>query len=211
MSGLDLALTGATRLSFDAGGTSALHKGFIAGGTTQKFVVKALEGQVMMLTTTSPNNNIFLGVTLAGNGATLLSLDKQWTNWWGNLPAMDDYLIQLYAGGGNAGYSLQVVIPQRVRFDPGATSAKVEGSVVKSGANAYLVNAAKGQKMTVALTSPNKDVVLTIYGLDDGQPLVRSDAGVTSWTGDLPRTQDYVVEAISVGGATDYTVEVIIP
>ena len=60
--------------------------------------------------------------------------------------------------------------------------------------------------MTVTITSPRGDVLLEIYGISDGQPLVRVPMGVSKWTGKLPGTQDYAIKAVSVGSATEYKI-----
>ena len=61
--------------------------------------------------------------------------------------------------------------------------------------------------MTITLTSPASNVLLTIYGLDDGSPLVRYVSGATSWSGTLPATQDYMVEAFATGNNTTFTLK----
>ena len=41
--------------------------------------------------------------------------------------------------------------------------------------------------------------MLTIYGIQDGQPLIRSVTGATTFKGTLPGTQDYMIEAVGIG------------
>lgn len=60
--------------------------------------------------------------------------------------------------------------------------------------------------MTVNLTGSN--VGLTIYGLQDGQPLVRATGGATSFNGKLPTTQDYILNVVPAVDSTTFTMTV---
>jgi hypothetical protein len=99
---------------------------------------------------------------------------------------------------------------QRIRFSPGATSATLSGRVVSGGVNRYVLGAMAGQTMTAHIRSNRGDVLLSIYGAQDGQILKRYVIGQpnTPWTGQLPTTQDYIVEAVSVGDSARYTLYV---
>ena len=132
------------------------------------------------------------------------------TQWTGKLPATQDYVIEAVSGGEATNYSLYVVIPQVIRFQPGATSATVPGTVPARGMAYYLARGMAGQTMTTTITSPNSDVLLEIYGFETGDPLVRHVTGSTTWTGVLPATQDYMIHALSVGEATNFTLEIVI-
>jgi len=73
--------------------------------------------------------------------------------------------------------------------------------------SSYLLRAMAGQTMTVKVTSTSP-LALTVYGLDDGQPLVRSVVEVTEWTGDLTLTQDYMIMVVPAVDSASYTLEV---
>ena len=64
--------------------------------------------------------------------------------------------------------------------------------------------------MSVAILSPHNNILLTIYGLQDGNPLVRSVSGATNWTGVLPGTQDYMIEAVATGATSNYIIQVMV-
>lgn len=97
--------------------------------------------------------------------------------------------------------------PIRIQFEPGATSATVSGYIETHDVDRYVLRALAGQTMEVIITSPNNDVLLTIVGAD-GIPLKRYVDGTAQWRGELPSTQDYFIEAVSVGGATSYELSV---
>jgi hypothetical protein len=194
------------RLSFAPGGTSASVEGSIEAGGINDYVINAMAGQMMMVSVMSPNMNVFLTV-YGADGQPLIRAASGDTDLSAVLPATQDYIIEVVSGGQASDYSLQVVIPARIKFAPGATSASVQGTIGGGAIVRYLLRAMAGQTMTVVITSPHQDVLLTIWGLTDGQPLVRSVSGATNWTGVLPATQDYVIDAVSVGGNTTYTLE----
>jgi hypothetical protein len=182
-------------------------EGSIAAGGIADYVINAMAGQTMMVSLDSPNMNVFLTIYGVEDGRPLVRSMMGQTMWTGTLPGTQDYIIEAVSEGEATNYSLQVVIPARIKFAPGATSASVQGRVSGGAIVRYLLRAMAGQTMTVVITSPHQDVLLTIWGLTDGQPLVRSVSGATSWTGVLPATQDYVIDAVSVGGNTTYTLE----
>lgn len=197
------------QIVFQAGATSADATGHLKVGQEKTYQFEAGAGQELMAAIYSKNNDIYLDIGGA-DGTTLVNASAQVTSWQGKLAKTQVYIVKVVSGDGDSDYDLQIIIPAIVKFQPGAISAVVPGKVIGHSVNAYIARAFGGQTMTVKITSPGKDMFLTIYGLDDGTPLVRSSSGFTSWTGKLPITQDYIIEAVSVGGATTYSMEIII-
>jgi archaellum component FlaF (FlaF/FlaG flagellin family) len=101
--------------------------------------------------------------------------------------------------------------PGRITFETGATSVKVEGTVAANGIDEYLLFALEGQTMTVTIRSSTGSVYVAVTGLADGNPLVRSAAEQTSWTGLLPASQDYSIKAVSTGEEASYMMTITIP
>ena len=129
--------------------------------------------------------------------------------WNSFLPATQYYIITLYAPAAS-NYSLNIIVPARLNFASGSNTTSYTGPIAQPDTVEFLARGNAGQTMTVTLTSAGNDVLLTIYGLDDGQPLVRYVSGATSWTGTLPGSQDYVIEARATGSSTSFTVTVTI-
>jgi hypothetical protein len=198
------------RINFDRGATSAVVQGSIKASETVDYVINALKDQWMEISVFSPGNNVSVGVAGISDGIPLQRTTAELANFRGVLPASQDYRISLKSNGTATDYSVQVIIPVRIRFQPGGTSANLDGTLKKDSTNFYLVRASGGQTMTVRIHSPHNDVLLTIYGLTDGSPLVRYVSGAWEWTGVLPGTQDYMIEARATRAATDYVLEVII-
>lgn len=200
----------ATRIRFASGATSATVEGQIQPNQRLDYVLRALQGQTMLVNVYTPNNDVFLGVTGLSDGVQLLRPSAGSATFSGVLPGTQDYRISLVSSAQASNYTLQVIVPARIQFAKGAISAQVNGFLQGREVNFYLLRALAGQTMTVNILSPANDIFLTIYGMQDGSPLVRSVMGQTSWTGVLPATQDYMIEAVSTGASANYTLQTIV-
>jgi hypothetical protein len=96
--------------------------------------------------------------------------------------------------------------PVRIQFLRGATSDTIEGTLVSRGIDRYVLRALANQMMRAKVTASGS-VVLTIQGAD-GAILLGRSSGETSWSGRLPKTQDYVLAVSTSGPATRYTLAV---
>jgi hypothetical protein len=198
------------RLKFPQGATSISVNGAVPVGNTIEYVVKALANQWMLADIFSNPNNVYLGIRGLSDGIPLLRTSAGQTSFTGLLPATQDYRISVASPYQNSNYTLQVIIPARIRFAPGTYSANIPGALPAHGTNYYTAGARGGQTMNVTIISPHNDVLLTVYGMSDGQPLIRYQSGAYSWVGVLPATQDYMIEAVATGGSTNYTIALII-
>jgi hypothetical protein len=72
----------------------------------------------------------------------------------------------------------------------------------------FIIGGAEGQRFEISVASTNDSAVLSIQGLgDESQPVVFRDYA-TTFAGELPATQDYAVNVISVlGSEMDATIE----
>ena len=197
-------------ISFASGATSATIDSALIAGETTDYVIRAQAEQTMLVNVYSPADNVYLGVVGLTDGVPLLRTAAEKTQFRGKLPATQDYRLSLAAPFAPSSYTLQVIIPARIQFQPGAISASLDGKLAGGETNHYLAWANAGQTMSVKINSPANDVLLTIYGFEDGMPLVRYVSGAWEWSGPLHAAQDYMIEAISVGGTTQYTLEVVI-
>lgn len=197
-------VSGATRVTFGKGATSAPLEGTIQKGHPAKFLIQAGAKQLLILNLASTNNDVYLQVERPSDGKVLLDSAQKSANWQDFLPASADYLITLLPGASDASFSLNITIPRRIQFAAGAVVDTYEGPIGSNQTVAFIAGAAKGQKMTVTLTSPGSDVLLTVYGYTDGNPYIRSVSGATSWSDTLPLTQDYIIQAVSVGSSNTF-------
>lgn len=196
------------RIQFQSGATAALVTGQLQPGEVDVYVLAAQAEQQMsaMLTTSDSNANL----TVRDAQGSFFDGQMSPTFWQGALPQTGDYVIRVYGGETAVAYTLQIIIPQRITFDPGAISATVAGDVTAHESDDYVLAAQAGQTMNVTITSPNNDVLLTIVGAD-GIPLTNGlMSGATSWQGELPATQDYTLRAIGTLEPSSYTLTVMI-
>jgi len=199
-----------SRISFAPGATSANVDGQIKKGERLEYIVRALKGQTMIVNVYSPNDNVYLGVIGLADGVPLLRTIAGSTNFVDVLRLTQDYDLSLFSPDRKVRYTLQVITPARIQFDPGSISSTVTGFLRGGEVNYYLLHASASQTLTADIQSSRNDIFLTIYGMEDGSPLVRSVSAQTSWTGNLPRTQDYMLQAVSTGGNSSYTIQVTI-
>ena len=196
------------RIQFASDATSAVVQGSLPAEGIEEYLLQALAGQWMMAMVSSPDDSIVLEIWGTSDGQPLVRSHMRQTFWQGPLPATQDYGVKVVSTAGATSYTLQVIIPERIQFAPGAISATDQGSLGPRQTHEYLLRALQGQTMTVTIMSPSNLVLLEIYGIDDGLPLVRVPMGQTTWTGVLPNTQDYDIKAVSVTDvATAYTIE----
>ncbi|TAH50348.1 MAG: hypothetical protein EYC68_14305 [Chloroflexota bacterium] len=206
------APSGGQAIQFAPGATEAEATGQLPANGIATYTVSAQAGQNMQLSLSSNSSSARVAVlTPTGVPIPPQRGNPEGTYWQGNLPATGNYVIQVLAGSAapTANYSLNVTIPVRIVFAPGAISAQEQGTTSNGRIVTYLLKANGGQTMTVNLNAPPDSAGITIYGLDDGQPLIRSQSGATSFSGQLPATQDYVIQVVPFGnGQVNYTLDV---
>lgn len=101
----------ARRVRFARGRTTAILKGAVVRGTTDRYKLGARAGQTMTVHITSREKNAVFqiytptGETLEGAGEMSDAMD-----WSGELPESGDYVIAVGGTRGNASYTLEVTI-----------------------------------------------------------------------------------------------------
>jgi hypothetical protein len=205
---LDIRLASLTRIVFVRGATSGSAAGSLAAGATQSYVLWAYAGQTMMV---SVDAGMYLEIYSRWSGISLCRTANAMSSWQGVLPRSEDYVVKVYNGTGSTqGYTLTVTIPVRIRFARGAYSGSVWGRGSAAQTITYVLWARANQTMTATLSSSTGTVYLAIRGYSGGQSLVASSDSRTTWTGTLPQSQDYIVEAVQGGSRVDFTLTVTI-
>ncbi len=191
---------GATRINFLNGATTAIVSAPISAGQAQSYVLQAGQGQPMIVDVSSQNHDVTLSMKTAG-GTNMLSASAGQTTWKGSLPQTEDYFLTLHGGAATENFTLTVTIASRIKFLPGADSAKLTGETVGGYNVTYTAFAAKGQKMSVSLGNLSGTAALTIYGFADGSPYTNANMSAqTNFSFTLPSTQDYIIEVVPQGG-----------
>jgi LysM repeat protein len=187
------------RISFAVGTTSATREGSVAAGASTRYVFRAAAGQVAQIDVFSNGGNALLAI-YGANGRVVMGKGAGLASFRAPLPSTQDYVIEVFtASASPVSYTLQLIIPQRISFAPGAVSALLTGYVPRFGTHNYILRAAAGQLMTVHVQSVGQ-VILIVYG-NDGSVLQSDHVGSSSFTGRLPYTEDYFLDVRSVGPA----------
>jgi hypothetical protein len=182
-------------IKFAPGEISSIEQGNLQDNASQLYILKAAKGQIM-------------SVSLEGSGVVmnLLRSDQQaidsaayqTRSWTGQLPADDEYLVQV---SGSGAYSLDVAISplsrvepapaERVKFPPGKSGTTVTGEVNVKQQRKYLLTAKRGQIM--ALKTLHGNVSLSVIA-PNGQQIGGSSNTSNDWKGRLPMAGEYVIE-----------------
>ncbi len=199
-----------TRLQFQPGQTTAIVTGDLAANETRGYLVAAQQGQILIAGVPLIEQQGGVRARVTTRDVVVLPNISVNTDGVVSLPATQDYVVWVSSGSYATSYHLAVTIPVRITFGPGATSATLDGSITLAREIWYVLRASAGQTLTAELDRSN--VGLVIAGLEDSQVLggVGSEDIVTSWTGTLPATQDYIIRVSPVVDSTPYTLNVTI-
>lgn len=96
---------------------------------------------------------------------------------------------------------------ERIRFPADGNHVEIFAELAAGATDTYLLPAERGEILAVEITSPHNDVRLAVAGAD-GISLKAAENGPPSWAGALPASQDYALQAVSVGQATAYTLRI---
>jgi hypothetical protein len=206
------AASGPTRIRFDHGATSGEVDGDLAAHSSARYVLRAAARQLMDVTLSAPEGVTLKVTTTGGRRLTPVEDTSGPTGFRGYLPYTGDYYLTISSGDHAASYSVNVFIPVRVSFDLGTTSDSLEASLEPHQGLDYILRAGEGQVLEVNVTPDPADVnlQLIIYGVDG--TVLRSGMGEGStFRGELPSSQDYLVAVRAGDDAADFTMDVIIP
>lgn len=95
---------------------------------------------------------------------------------------------------------------RRVRFARGRTTTVIKDAVIRATRDRYLLRARAGQTLIVHITSLEDNAVFDLYA--PGRRTLAQET--TDWTGELPRSGDYVISVGPTRGNATYTLEVTI-
>lgn len=101
-------------------------------------------------------------------------------------------------------------VKKKVRFAPGASSTTIRGAVVRGDRDRYYVGAKAGQKMSVKITSTEKNAVFQIYfhGEEESLPGAGDGDDATTWSGKLPIDNEYVLVVGGTRGNATYALTI---
>jgi hypothetical protein len=101
-------------------------------------------------------------------------------------------------------------IVKQISFKPGASSAVVEGRVVRGDRDIYTVRARAGQRVTVSVSAHEKNAAFSLYEAGEPQPVTgtQEEDEATNWNGELRRDGPFRVVVGGTRGNADYQLSV---
>ena len=197
------------RVAFNRGATADTLKGHLDAHQGLDYILRAREGQILEIDTTPDPADVPLQLIIYGvDGSVLKSGMGEESSFRGELPVSEDYIVSVRAGEQAADFKMNVIIPQRIRFQTGAVSASVFGFLLANRTHYYSVSAMENQTLQVKIT-PRNSLQLIIYGAD-GTVLKSDMSEGDSFSGMLPNTQDYILEVRSATTRIGYRLHVTI-
>jgi serine/threonine protein kinase len=183
------------QIQFPPGKISTVLKGSLQDNELQPFVLKGTQGQIMTATLDGAGVTMNL---LRSNQEAVDSAAYQTRSWTGQLPADDQYLIQV---SGSGTYSLDVAITpvsrpteeetQRVAFARGMNGTTVTGQIAPNQVRRYLLKANQGQILSLKVLQGEINLsAIAPNGLRIGGSATNSK----NWQGRIPTAGNYVIE-----------------
>jgi len=189
--------------------TTHRASGTVVLGKLMQYQFRAQAGQAIIIYINSQYDNVFATVTGIQGGEVVLSANAGAYFWHGIAPTTEDYLLTAACNSTQpAGYNLDLTLPNLINIKPGDPADAIQGNLPAGSATYYLIHGSASQVLNVSLASTKNSVGLTIYGLDDTQPLVTYLSGTNTWAGLIPVTEDYIIKLNAVGQTSDYTLNV---
>jgi hypothetical protein len=201
----------AERIRIPSGATQTTVEGYLSANESKLYVLWIAAGQFVEMSAAVGTMGEGLRFSIVGaDGAVVKPMGHAHVRTV--VPSSQDYYVELVSDVG-ANYNMSVLIPVRVRFPPGGTSADVAGSLNANGVRYYVLHASAGQRMIVAPHVTSGHVRMIIWGAD-GQVFLSGRVGPpdSTFDGVLPTTQDYLI-AVRPDGETrvQYTLDITIP
>ncbi len=182
-----------TRVNFINGATTGVLTGSIVANQSLAFVLRADQGQPMLVQVTSPENDVTTSIETQG-GTSLLSPAAQQSTWRGTLPQSEDYVVTVHGGKAAQAFVLTIELVSRIKFAPGADTTKISGVTAGGYSVAYAVFVQQDQKFEVQLYGLGKNAALKVWGYANGKTYLGADSHKTSFGFTAPSMQDYILE-----------------
>lgn len=195
-------------IEFSTGKIAANLEGNLGENSVQAYKLPAAEGQI--LTASLSGAGVVMNL-LRSDQSGLDAAAYQTRSWTGQLPADDQYLIQV---AGSGPYTLAVAVTpasrptqdkiERVTFARGTNGTTVTGAIAPKQLRRYLLKANPGQLVLVRVLQGGVNFVAIA---PNGQRIGGSSTNAKEWKGRLPSAGDYVIE-VTANQADDYALSI---
>ncbi len=176
------------RINFETQGTDIFVVGMVKANSTQRYVLKGMEGQLLDITYTAAQES---SLSVVGRDGTEISLIGDSGHVRGYLPSTQDWLVDIHAAGSNIDFALILMIPERVNLGLGVNDIVLTGYVRPNKVYNYIVSGQSGQVLTVTV-KPEGNLGISIWGVD-GTVLMNVLDETNTYVGTLPGSQDWII------------------
>ncbi len=212
------------RLRFTSGTTRLAVEGTASQELSPRYVLGAQTGQIAQITLTSTNDAANYAIT-GPNGRLIKRLESEARSIEFEIPTTGDYIISIGAADDDITYVLTVEIPtiasqsatgpsaesppaestaERIRFEVGATSATVEGTVNESASTRYVFWALADQTANIRLASTNDAARYSVT--DPGGQIIKQMESETRSRGfEISARGDYTIDISAPADSVQYT------
>ena len=212
------------RINFAPGATSAVRSGALPASQIKQYVFRASAGQPAHLLLSSPGGQANFAVQGVSDCVTYKAMADPAREFSFTLPRDQDYLITLN-GPAFINYTLELtvlpagptatpttapVVPERINFPPGATSAARSGPLWANTPRAFVFGASAGQTARILFSSPSPAAAFSVRGVSDGVQYKAMADPARDWSFALPLSQDYLI-TLQAPVNTSFSLELIIP
>ena len=116
----DTSVPAGGKIVFKDGGTTGSASGNLSANGAVQYLLRALGGQLMVVSVVSPQNQAILSVKGVQGGQTLLAKSKGWINFRTYLPSNQQYALGVSSSTATS-YLLTVDVPARINFVSGVS------------------------------------------------------------------------------------------
>ena len=190
--------TAGSNIVFAPGATAGVRMGTLAPGQIQEFTLSAAKNQPMIVIVDSPQRDVHMAV-YEPDGTVLVDPSKGWINFQWILPTTGTYKIQVIGGSTTENYTLTVKVAEQIAVPAGGSPKTFSGSTVNGFVFSYAINCHAGKTMHLTLNVPAGSAYLDVFGIATG-PVLDQSLQLTSWSGVMPSSQNYIVEIIPAAG-----------
>lgn len=191
-------ITTGTAIVFSPGATAAVRTGNLQPGEQDSYTLAAQKNQAMILIVDSQYHDISLGV-YRQDASILLDPSFKWNTLQWILPGTETYTIKVIGHTVQEDYTLTVKVASQLNPISAGSSRTITGSTVNGYVFSYGLNCQAGKTISLSLNVPASSAYLDVFGIATG-PVLDQSLHLTSWSGVLPSTQNYIIEVIPTAG-----------
>ena len=192
-------------IQFAPGETSTWISGNVSANNCIRYSFFGGNNYKMIATLNSATGSVSLGVSDIYGTVYLNSFNRS-NYWMMPLKQTATYFLDVCNYGQQpADFTLNLVIPVNI---PTSYAVKT-GTLRSNSVVSYTIFGHADQVMTVNLNSgATPQAYLRIMGLGDGVVYLDNNAFQTYWSGTLPGDQDYLIDVVAFGAASNYQLSV---